>query len=53
MKISLKDAGHMTKMAADPIKSLQKSGYLRNQLNDFQETWFVASKTLAHHSLLK
>ena len=49
MKIYQHDAGHMTKMAAMPmyiVKALQNL-LLRNQWTDFQETWYVASGTLA------
>ena len=54
MKICKHDPGHMTKMAAMPIygKNLQKSSSLEPQAN-FHETWYVASGTPAHHSLLK
>ena len=54
MKICKSDDGHMTKMAAMPIygKNLKKSSS-PEQVADFQETWYVASGTPAHHSLYK
>ena len=44
----------MTNMAAMPIygKNLQNLP-LQNRRADFHETWYVASGTPAHHSLLK
>ena len=44
----------MTKMAAMPIygKTI-KSLLLWNRWTDFNETWYVALWTLAHHSLYK
>ena len=55
LKIWRHDAGHMTTMAATPIygKNPLKNLLLRNRLADFHETWYVASWTPAHHSLLK
>ena len=54
MKMSLHDAGQMTKMAAMPIygKTLQKSSSTE-PAGRFSQTWFVASGTPAHHSLFK
>ena len=45
----------MTKMAAMPIygKNPLKNLLSRNQWNDFNETWYVASGTQAHHYLFK
>ena len=40
----------MTKMAAMPIYG---KNLLWNRWTDFNETWYVASGTLAHHSLYK
>ena len=42
--------GHMTKMAATPIygKNLHQKHWA-----DFHETWYVASGTPTHHSLIK
>ena len=49
------DASHMTKMATMPIygKFPSKNSLLWNERADFHETWYVASRTPAHHSLLK
>ena len=51
----LRHLGHMTKMAATPIygKNPSKNLLLQNRQVDFYETWFVASGTLAHHSMFK
>ena len=44
----------MTKMATTPIYGKNPSkNLLRNRWTDFNETWYVASRTPAHHSLLK
>ena len=45
----------MTKMAAMPIygKNHKKNLLLWNWWTDFNETWYVALGTLAHHSLYK
>ena len=44
----------MTKMAAMPIYGKNhKNVLLWNRWTDFNETWYVASGTLAHHSLYK
>ena len=53
-KVCIIGPGHMTKMAATPIfgKNL-KNLLLQNRQADFQETWYVASGTPAHHSLYK
>ena len=57
MKINEHDAGHMTKMAAIPLfdkkKKTPQNPLLRNRWTDFHETWYVASETPAHHSLIK
>ena len=50
MKFYKYDAGHMTKMTDMPIYG-KKNLLLRNQSNDFHETWYVASGTPFHHSL--
>ena len=54
MKICKHDPGHMTKMAARTymVKTLQKSSS-PEPAADFHETWYVASRTPAHHSLYK
>ena len=43
----------MTKIAAMPIygKKINKNLFLWNCWTDFNRTWYVASGTLAHHSL--
>ena len=54
MKICLHDDGHMTKMAAMPIYGkIPFKHLLRSGRADFQETWYVAKGTPAHHSLFK
>ena len=40
----------MTKMATMPIYGKTLKKLLRNRLNDFNETWYVAFGTHAHHS---
>ena len=47
--------GHMTKMATMPIygKNHKKNLLLLYRWTDFNETCYVASGTLAHHSLYK
>ena len=53
-KVYINGPGHMTKMAATPIYGKKPfKNLLQNQRADFQETWFVASGTSAHHSLYK
>ena len=51
-KVCINGPGHMTKMAAMPIygKNLKQSSSL-NRWIDFNETWYVALKTLAHYNL--
>ena len=55
MKIYKYNADHMTKMAALSVyvKIPLKNALPWNQRNDYKETWYVASGTLAHHSLFK
>ena len=55
MKIWWHDAGHMTKMATMPIygKKPFKNLLLQNRLDNFHETWYVASGTPAHQKLFK
>ena len=56
IKIHEYDAGHMTKMAAMPIygkKKTFKDLLLWNLWTNFQETWYVAFRTPANHSLFK
>ena len=49
--------GHVTQIAAMPIygKYPSKNLLLKNQYADFYDTctWYVASGTPAHHSLIK
>ena len=54
-KVYSRHLSHMTKMAAMPIfgKNPSKNLLLQNRRADFQETWYVASGTPAHHSLFK
>ena len=54
-KVYLQGPGHMTKMASMPIygKKLFKNLLLWNRWADFQETWYVALGTQAHHNLFK
>ena len=53
-KVYINGPGHMTKMAAMPIygKNLKKF-LLQNQKSYDLETWHVASRTQALHSLYK
>ena len=54
MKPYLYDPGHMTKMAAMPINGKKTFKHLlQNQQADLKETWYVASGSPAHHSLIK
>ena len=50
-KAYINGPGHMTKMAATPIYGKNPSKIFSR--TDFQETWYVASMTPAHHSLNK
>ena len=53
-KILLRCLGHMTKMATTPIYDKNSSkNLLQNRRADFQETWYIAMGTPAHHSLFK
>ena len=53
-KVYVNGPGHMTKMAAMPIYGKNhKTLLLWNRWTDFNETWYVASGTLAHHTLYK
>ena len=54
-KVCINSPGHMTKMAAMPIYRVKtlKNLLLMNRRADFHETWYVASRTPAHHSLYK
>ena len=47
-------SGSHDKLATMPIYGKKTfKNLLRNQWANFQETWYVASGTLAHHSLFK
>ena len=52
-KVCSPHLGHMTKMAATPIYGKKPFKNLRNRRADFHETWYVALRTLANHSLFK
>ena len=53
-KVNINGPGHMTKIAAMPIYGKNhKKNLIWNRWTDFNETWFVASGTMAHHSLYK
>ena len=46
MKIYLYDAGHITRMA---YVSIYGKNLLKNQMADFDETWYVALGTTSYH----
>ena len=54
-KVCSRHLDHMTKMAATPIygKKPFKNLFLQNRQADFHETWYVVSRTPAHHSVFK
>ena len=52
-KVCSRHLGHMSKMAAKPIYGKNFKNLLRNQWIDFNETWYVASRTPAHYSSCK
>ena len=54
-KVCSQHMGQITKMAATPIhgKNPFKNLLLRNQPDDFHDTWYAAPGTPAHHSLFK
>ena len=52
-KVYINGPGHMIEMAAMPIYGLNLKNLLWNQWTDFNETWYVAMGTLAHHGLYK
>ena len=53
--MNLRDAGHMTKMAAMTMygKNSKKKNCFQNQWVDFDETWYEASEIKAHYILFK
>ena len=54
MKNHLHHARHMTKMAAMPIFGKTFLKFLsRNQLANFDETWYEASETQTHYIVFK
>ena len=53
-KVCINGPGHITKMTTMPINGKNlKNLLLWNRWADFNETWYVASRTLAHCSLYK